>query len=198
MSRHQVPLASLILLMATLAVDCALLRRRLEGGYGRDGLEAGAVFAMLNILALGLHRALNRGKRQQCLIGFEAAGLVSVVATIAYLRGASDTSLNQLSHVLGRVSDVWDVPCRRLLPGLYAPVHSPRDEIIGYVLTPAFLAFQFSPFTFAQLVVALAGGLLMPGPRRQGAIPDAGARRDLRRDEATVIPPSSWPAGLAR
>ena len=136
---------------------------------------------MLNILALGLHRALNRGNRQQFLIGFEAAGLVAVVATIAYLRGVSDTSLNQLGHVLGRVSDVWDVPCRRLLPGLYAQVHSPRDEIIGYMLTPAFLAFQFSPFTFAQLVVALAGGLLTPGPRRRGAswtlVPDGTSGR---------------------
>jgi hypothetical protein len=148
------------LIVATLGVDCALLRQSVDGGYGTSGLEAGAVFVMTNVLAFALYRASRRGPTRGFLLGFAAAGMVAIVTTIVGFRSASDTTINELGHFRGHMSAFYETPCRWLLPGLFAPELTVRDELIGYALTPAFIAIEFSPFTLAQILFAVAGGLL--------------------------------------
>ncbi len=104
-------------MVATFALDRALLRRYADGGLDTPGLEAGAVLTMTNLLALGLCQACRRGPRAWFLIGFEVAGMVAIAATIVWLRTASATRINEMGNILGHWGNVYLIPFEWLLPG---------------------------------------------------------------------------------
>jgi hypothetical protein len=87
---------TLIVLVATIAVDCAWVRYTILNRVSLCGLEAPAfdvgVLAMGSILLLGLHRIVTvRGRRQVFLIGFEVGGALAILGHMSLGRYYPDT-----------------------------------------------------------------------------------------------------------
>jgi hypothetical protein len=89
LSLRRISVASLCVLIALLAVDCAWYRRaflehRSAFGFGDAPAFDTGVIPMSNILAIGIYLAATRKVRAgPFLIGFEVAGLVAIVSFIA-------------------------------------------------------------------------------------------------------------------
>jgi hypothetical protein len=74
------------ILVIFLAVNFALLRNIIAGGNNEVIVEAQGIIIMVNLLGFGLRQILIRRRCSPFLIGFEIAGLISVMLHIAICR----------------------------------------------------------------------------------------------------------------
>jgi hypothetical protein len=79
-------LGGMAILVVFLAVNLALLRNIVAGGNNEVIVEAQGIIITANLVGLGLRQILLRRRSSPFLIGFEAAGLISIALYIIICR----------------------------------------------------------------------------------------------------------------
>lgn len=148
--------ARIMIIVAIVAVDCALLRVTSTGGRDDGSMaQATSLLIMSNILALGFFRILaRRGERHPFLTGFVGSGLVGM---LIYLGCCYNTSVRQAQQAV-------QGSCASLIS--YLPRHILMDSgrrgnpLARMLLFVILIGIPAMVFTLGQLFVALITAIL--------------------------------------
>jgi hypothetical protein len=154
----RVPIAGLMLAIAIIAFDLAVLGSVVEGRplLGLEGLEIGAIPGV-TALGIGLARILLRRRRPgPFAAGFQVAGWAAVVAYLAACRLAPDFMQIPYAYYVNNIE-------------VYYFSHDFFDTQEGYALTLVIAGFVWGT---PQLLLALAGGGLSALAARRLPLPE--------------------------